>query len=64
VPAIVGVGHPAFYPRFGFKPATSYGIRCEWPVPDDVFMMLVLDETRMVGVTGLAKYRAEFSAVG
>jgi putative acetyltransferase len=64
VPAIVVVGHPEFYPRFGFKPASQYGVRCEWPVPDDVFMMLVLDETRMAGVTGLAKYRSEFSTIG
>jgi putative acetyltransferase len=35
VPAIVVVGHPVFYPRFGFTPASRYGIRCEWPVPDE-----------------------------
>jgi len=60
-PFIVVVGHPAFYPRFGFKPASSYGMTCEWPVPDEAFMALVLDEARMQGVMGMAKYRAEFS---
>ncbi len=55
-PFIVVVGHPAFYPRFGFKPASSYGMTCEWPVPDEAFMALVLDEARMQGVTGMAKY--------
>ena len=60
-PFIVVVGHPAFYPRFGFKPASSYGMTCEWPVPDETFMALVLDEARMQGVMGMAKYRAEFS---
>jgi putative acetyltransferase len=63
VPAIVVVGHPVFYPRFGFTPASRYGIRCEWPVPDEVFMILVLNASRMAGVTGLAKYRSEFSIV-
>jgi len=60
---IVVVGHPAFYPRFGFRPASLYGVSCEWEVPDDVFMLLVLDQTKMQGASGLAKYRPEFSTV-
>jgi putative acetyltransferase len=62
-PFIVVVGHSAFYARFGFKPASTYGVNCEWDVPDDVFMALVVDQARMQGVVGLAKYRAEFSTV-
>lgn len=62
-PFIVVVGHPTFYPRFGFRPASTYGITCEWDVPNDVFMLLVLDETKMPGVVGVAKYRAEFSTI-
>jgi putative acetyltransferase len=64
VPVIVVLGHPAYYPRFGFLPASRYGVRCEWPVPDEVFMMLVLDQARMSGLTGVARYRPEFSTVG
>jgi putative acetyltransferase len=63
-PFVVVLGHPAFYPRFGFTPASRHGIRCEWDVPDDLFMVLVLDESKMSGVSGLARYREEFSAVG
>ena len=62
-PFIVVVGHSTFYPRFGFSPASTYGIVCEWEVPDDVFMLLVLDQAKMRGVSGLAKYRPEFSTV-
>ena len=62
-PFIIVVGHPEFYPRFGFKPARPRGITCEWDLPDDVFMVLVLDEAEMEGVSGLAKYRDEFSLV-
>ena len=54
-PFIVVVGHPEFYPRFGFMPAGARGITCEWELPDEVFMVLVLDEERMQGVSGLAK---------
>jgi putative acetyltransferase len=62
-PFIVVLGHPTFYPRFGFRPASMNGIRCDWDVSDDVFMLLVLDEQRMQGVSGSARYRDEFSTV-
>jgi putative acetyltransferase len=60
-PFIIVVGHANFYSRFGFRRASTYGITCEWDVPDDVFMVLVLDQVKMHGVSGLAKYRPEFS---
>jgi putative acetyltransferase len=62
-PFVVVLGHSAYYPRFGFLPARRQGITCEWDVPDEVFMILVLDAATMRGVTGTAKYRPEFSAV-
>jgi putative acetyltransferase len=62
-PFIIVVGHANYYPRFGFRPASEHGITCEWDVPDDVFMLLVLDHAKMEGVSGLAKYRHEFSGV-
>jgi len=62
-PFIVVVGHPEYYPRFGFEPARGYGMKCEWDVPDSVFMVLVTDRSKMKGVSGLAKYRQEFSDV-
>lgn len=62
-PFIIVLGHPNLYPRFGFTPASNYGIKCEWDVPDDVFMVLVLDAAKMHGVSGLANYRHEFSTV-
>ena len=62
-PFIIVVGHASYYPRFGFGPASNRGITCEWEVPNDAFMLLVLDEAKMHGVSGLAKYRHEFSSV-
>jgi putative acetyltransferase len=61
-PFIIVVGHADYYPRFGFRPASEHGIKCEWEVPDDVFMLLVLDQAKMEGVSGLAGYRHEFSS--
>jgi putative acetyltransferase len=60
-PFVIVVGHPDYYPRFGFTPASARGITSEWDLPDDVFMLRVLDEPKMRGVTGLARYRHEFS---
>jgi putative acetyltransferase len=60
-PFIIVVGHAAYYPRFGFRPASSYGITCEFDVPDEVFMVLVLNDAAMHGVGGVARYRPEFS---
>lgn len=62
-PFIIVVGHPNYYPRFGFRPASAHGITCEWDLPDDVFLLLVLDPIKMEGVYGPAKYRHEFSSV-
>jgi putative acetyltransferase len=60
-PFVIVMGHPEYYPRFGFEPASCYGIRSEWEVSDDVFMILVLNGSKMKGVCGLAKYGPEFT---
>jgi len=41
------VGHPEYYPRFGFRSGSGFGIRSEWELLEDVFMVLVLDESKM-----------------
>jgi putative acetyltransferase len=62
-PFIVVLGHADYYPRFGFRPASDYWLKCEWSVPDNAFMALVLDESKIRDLSGLAKYRAEFSNI-
>jgi len=59
-PFVLVLGHAEYYPRFGFEPASRYGIGSEWEVPDEVFMILVLNEAEMKGISGVAKYRQEF----
>jgi predicted N-acetyltransferase YhbS len=44
-------------------PQGELGINCEWEVPAEVFMVLVLDDSKTEGLTGLARYRQEFSTV-
>jgi putative acetyltransferase len=60
-PFIIVLGHAEYYPRFGFEPASRYGIRSEWEVPDDAFMILVIGEFEMRDGVALAKYRPEFA---
>jgi putative acetyltransferase len=60
-PFVIVVGHPTYYPRFGFVPASTCGIGCEWDgVPDDAFMVLVLEPAITSQLAGVAKYRKEF----
>ncbi|MHC4302009.1 MAG: GNAT family N-acetyltransferase [Planctomycetota bacterium] len=61
--AVVVIGHPEFYPRFGFVPARLKGIRCEFDVPDEAFMLLELREDALAGRTGLVRYQPEFGEV-
>jgi putative acetyltransferase len=60
-PFVIVLGHPEYYPRFGFEPASRYNIQSEWEVPDEAFMILVLDPSAMRGISGLARYRPEFA---
>jgi putative acetyltransferase len=61
-PFVIVLGHPDYYPRFGFEPAAGHGIRCQWDVPDEAFMILVLEEEAMRGASGPARYRPEWDA--
>ena len=37
--AVVVLGHPGYYPRFGFVPSVNYSITSEYDVPPDVFLL-------------------------
>jgi putative acetyltransferase len=58
-PFVVVLGHHHYYTRFGFVPASRHGLRCEWDVPDEAFMVQVLDPA-VTPAPGLVRYRPEF----
>lgn len=58
---VVVLGHAHYYPRFGFVPASRLGIRSEYDVADDVFMVAELTKGALRGRKGLVKYHPEFS---
>jgi putative acetyltransferase len=58
---VVVLGHAAYYPRFGFAPASRYAIRCEYDVPDEVFMAIEFRLGALQECAGTAKYQPEFN---
>ena len=58
---MVVLGHPDYYPRFGFVPASTYSIKCKYDVPDEVFMALELRQGALSGRSGVVKYQPEFN---
>lgn len=61
--AVVVLGHPEFYPRFGFRPAQSFGLNCEYPVAPEAFMAMELRPGALGDVGGLVTYHPAFAAV-
>ena len=59
--AVVVLGHPEYYPRFGFLPSTRFGIKCEYEVPEEVFMVFELLPGYLRDASGTIKYHAAFS---
>jgi putative acetyltransferase len=61
--AVVVLGHPDYYPRFGFAPASGFGLRWEHPCPDASFMALALTARGLDGGPGVVRYRPELMGV-
>lgn len=60
-PFVIVLGHPEYYPRFGFQRASKYGLTSQWEgVPDEAFMVLAFDDSAMKNVSGVARYQSEF----
>jgi putative acetyltransferase len=57
------LGHPGYYPRFGFRPSSQWGINCEYDVPEEVFMLLELSASYLQDKQGTIRYHAAFADV-
>lgn len=60
--SIILVGHPDYYPRFGFQPAAGLGIRPLFDAPREAFMALELSEGGLEGISGVVAYPQEYDA--
>lgn len=56
--AVVVLGHPEYYPRFGFGRASAHGITLSIEVPDEALMALSLDGGPLPA--GRVRYAAPF----
>lgn len=61
--AAVVLGHPGFYPRFGFSPSVSFGIGCEFEAPEEAFMVLELQPGFLNGAAGKIRFHPAFADV-
>ena len=57
---VVLIGHPTYYPRFGFVPGSRFGLKCAIPVPDDVFMAYLLRPDGLDGIEGTVVFPPAF----
>jgi len=61
--SVVVLGHPTYYPRFGFRPAEEFGILPPWGEPCEALMVLELVPGGLQGVRGTVNYPPAFGAV-
>lgn len=59
--SVILIGHPEYYPRFGYKTASGRGLKVAMELPsDDVFMAVELTENALSGVSGMVIFPPEF----
>jgi predicted N-acetyltransferase YhbS len=58
--SMILVGHPTYYPRFGCRSASSWGIHLSFPIPDDVFMALELEPGALAHAAGTVTLPSAF----
>lgn len=59
--AVVVLGEPEYYSRFGFTPAAHCQLHCRWPGAEAAFQLFVLAEDALEGVNGQVDYAEPFN---
>jgi putative acetyltransferase len=59
--AVFVVGHPTYYPRFGFRLASIAGFACEFEVDDEAFMVAELVPNALAGRSGTVHFHQAFT---
>ncbi|WP_102272468.1 GNAT family N-acetyltransferase [Cytobacillus massiliigabonensis] len=58
--SVVVLGHPKYYPKFGFKIASLWGIKAPFEVPEEAFMAIELRENALNNASGIVEYPSVF----
>lgn len=59
--AVVALGLPEMYSRFGFVPAARFGLRSTWPDTEASFQIHPLADDALNGVSGLVEFHEHFN---
>jgi putative acetyltransferase len=60
---VVVLGHPDYYPRFGFRPAWEVGLYYERPGPNPACMVVELEPSALRGLRGEVGYHPAFTTL-
>ncbi|MBD3184578.1 GNAT family N-acetyltransferase [Candidatus Poribacteria bacterium] len=58
--SIIVLGHKDYYPKYGFKKASGWKIKCPFEVPDEAFMAIELSDKALEDKAGIVVYPDEF----
>jgi len=61
--SVIVVGHPSYYPKFGFVPASKWNISSPFPAPEEAFMALELQTGSLSGIDGRVVFPPEFDGL-
>jgi len=54
--SVIVLGHPEYYPKFGFKKTSLWGIRAPFELPEEALMAIELHENALEKVSGVIEY--------
>jgi len=57
---VVVIGHPTYYPRFGFSSASAKGLESPFQVPDEAFMVIQLVPGALDAISGMIRFPPAF----
>lgn len=58
--SMIVLGHPAYYPKFGFEKTSKWDIQAAFDVPEEALMALELQEDALKGISGTIVYPNAF----
>ncbi len=61
--SVILIGHPSYYPQFGYKMATIWGLSNPWNIHNEAFMAIELVSGSLAGKAGKCVYPKAFNQV-
>lgn len=58
--SVIVLGHPEYYPKFGFRKSSLWQIKAPFEVPEEVLMAIELKKSSLEGVSGVIEYPSVF----